>query len=213
MTVYLILDPETRCGEGALKIGYTKGNVNRRMHSIQVSCASELELVAAIPSAPYELEQHLHEQFHRFRLRQGGEWFENRDEIRDEVQLWSKYLYLLRYSGDDEARRWIQPEIEARAARWPNARYLFIARHLARSRYWPRTSGLSDAEARRSLAMRVLALAEASPRATSEALLSQAYEDLDRGSPLCSDADHERVRDLVDRGILMPRALQQSKAV
>lgn len=83
MTVYLIRDPETCCGRGALKIGYTRESTVscRRMKDLQIACASQLEVVHEICGAGKDVEQALHGRLTALRVRSGGEWFANVPEV------------------------------------------------------------------------------------------------------------------------------------
>lgn len=82
--VYFIMCPETqRC-----KIGFTKGDAQKRLSSLQTGSASELSLVAMHPGT-IETERALHEKFAASRLH--GEWFELTNELRAylTVTLWA----------------------------------------------------------------------------------------------------------------------------
>ena len=79
MTVYLIRHP----GDNAVKIGYTDGDPEARLRTLQTGSASLLELVAVIPDAPIAVERDLHRQFSGERLRSNGEWFEDSIGIRE----------------------------------------------------------------------------------------------------------------------------------
>lgn len=61
------------------KIGFTKGDVYKRLKSLQTGSSSELILVAKHPGTP-ETERAVHDKFAHLRLR--GEWFELTDELR-----------------------------------------------------------------------------------------------------------------------------------
>jgi hypothetical protein len=61
------------------KIGFTKGDVHKRLKSLQTGSASELILIAKHPGTP-ETERALHDKFAHLRLR--GEWFDLTDELR-----------------------------------------------------------------------------------------------------------------------------------
>lgn len=74
--VYFVSCTET----GRVKIGYTKGDVAKRIKSLQTGAAGELVLLAKHPGTP-ETERSLHERFNTTRLH--GEWFAMSDAIRD----------------------------------------------------------------------------------------------------------------------------------
>jgi hypothetical protein len=61
------------------KIGFTKGDVYKRLKSLQTGSSSELILIAKHPGTP-ETERAVHEKFAHLRLR--GEWFDLTDELR-----------------------------------------------------------------------------------------------------------------------------------
>lgn len=85
MTVYLIRDPETLGGAGAVKVGYT-GDVSvtvRRLRDIQISCAATLEVVSEIPGAGRDVEHALHVALVDHQIRPGGEWFTDHPDVRD----------------------------------------------------------------------------------------------------------------------------------
>jgi len=79
MAVYLIRHP----GDKAVKIGFTDGDPEARLRSLQTGSASLLELVAVIPDAPIGVERELHRRFAGARLRTNGEWFEDSVEIQE----------------------------------------------------------------------------------------------------------------------------------
>lgn len=84
MTVYLVRDPQTLGGAGALKIGFT-GDISvrvRRLRDIQIACAAPLEVVSEIPGAGKDIEHALHEMLDGHRLRPGGEWFADHPDVR-----------------------------------------------------------------------------------------------------------------------------------
>lgn len=85
MTVYLIRDPQTMNGAGALKIGYT-GDVSvtiRRLRDLQIACAATLEVVSEIPGAGRDIEHALHAALASFQIRPGGEWFADHPDVRE----------------------------------------------------------------------------------------------------------------------------------
>lgn len=61
------------------KIGFTKGDVSKRLKSLQTGSSSELLMIAQHPGTP-ETERRLHDKFAANRLH--GEWFELTDELR-----------------------------------------------------------------------------------------------------------------------------------
>lgn len=72
--VYFIACRETeRC-----KIGFTRGDVLKRLRSLQTGAAGELKLIAMQPGTP-ETERALHERFAEQRLH--GEWFEMNEPL------------------------------------------------------------------------------------------------------------------------------------
>ncbi|ALN14344.1 GIY-YIG nuclease family protein [Acidipropionibacterium acidipropionici] len=109
MTVYLIRDPGTENGAGALKIGFC-ADVSvtvHRLRSIQQSCASTLEVVEEIPGAGRDLEHELHARLDAHRLhRPDSEWFEDCIEVRQQVHIASLEAQL---SALDRSRRLVRP--------------------------------------------------------------------------------------------------------
>lgn len=72
--VYFIACKETqRC-----KIGFTKGDVEKRLKNLQTGAAGELRLIAMQPGTP-DTERALHERFAEQRLH--GEWFETNEAM------------------------------------------------------------------------------------------------------------------------------------
>ncbi len=65
-------------GTKAIKIGFTAGQVERRLSSLQTAHPYKLKLLATIPGAR-ENEKSLKEQFARYRLE--GEWFEPHPDL------------------------------------------------------------------------------------------------------------------------------------
>jgi hypothetical protein len=61
------------------KIGFTKGDVSKRIKSLQTGSAGELVLLAKHPGTP-ATERQLHEKFAADHIH--GEWFELTDELR-----------------------------------------------------------------------------------------------------------------------------------
>lgn len=72
--VYFIACSET----GRCKIGFTKGDVEKRMKGLQTGAAGELRLIAMQPGTQ-ETERRLHERFAEQRLH--GEWFEMNEPL------------------------------------------------------------------------------------------------------------------------------------
>jgi len=70
------------------KIGFTKGDVEKRLKNLQTGSASELIMIAKHPGTT-ETERRLHEKFAANRLH--GEWFELTNELRAYmvVTLWA----------------------------------------------------------------------------------------------------------------------------
>lgn len=67
--VYFIACTQTqRC-----KIGFTRGEVEKRLKALQTGSASELSLIAMQPGS-VDTERALHERFAQYRIQ--GEWFE-----------------------------------------------------------------------------------------------------------------------------------------
>ena len=100
----------TRC-----KIGFTKGDPQKRLASLQTGSANELVIVAQQPGTP-ETERRLHEKFSAHRIH--GEWFTVTDELR---------AYMV-------AVLWAMSEIALRAGRhlepWMSAGLLLTGRKL-----------------------------------------------------------------------------------
>lgn len=65
-------------GAPHVKIGFTKGDVQKRLKSLQTGSASELIMLVKHPGTP-ETERRLHERFASSRLY--GEWFKATDEL------------------------------------------------------------------------------------------------------------------------------------
>lgn len=85
MTVYLLRDPETLGGAGAVKIGFT-GDVSvrvRRLRDLQIACAATLEVVSEIPGAGRDIEHALHVALSEHAVRPGGEWFHDHLDVRN----------------------------------------------------------------------------------------------------------------------------------
>ena len=61
-----------QAGEGAVKIGFTSGDVGKRLAVLQVGNAEELRVVLAFPGTTQQ-EAALHKRLQRFRIH--GEWF------------------------------------------------------------------------------------------------------------------------------------------
>jgi hypothetical protein len=76
--VYFIACKETR----RCKIGFTTGDPEKRMRSLQTGAAGELRFIAKQPGT-VELERKLHQRFASQRLH--GEWFEMNEEIFDYI--------------------------------------------------------------------------------------------------------------------------------
>jgi uncharacterized protein YozE (UPF0346 family) len=73
-TVYFLKSPHSH----EIKIGFTSGEVSKRLSSLQTSHPYQLELLTTIPGNT-DLERSLHQQFEQYRLR--GEWFKPHPEI------------------------------------------------------------------------------------------------------------------------------------
>lgn len=61
------------------KIGFTTGDIAKRLKALQTGSANELAIMCAHPGTP-DTERRLHERFAESRIR--GEWFDITDEIR-----------------------------------------------------------------------------------------------------------------------------------
>lgn len=73
--VYFIMCADThRC-----KIGFTKGDPQKRLKSLQTGCPGELSVVVRHPGTS-ETEARLHRKFAASKIR--GEWFDLTDELR-----------------------------------------------------------------------------------------------------------------------------------
>ena len=72
--VYFIACEETQ----RVKIGYTKGNVTKRLKALQTGAAGQLRFIAKQPGSP-ETERAIHDKFAAHRLH--GEWFEMSEDL------------------------------------------------------------------------------------------------------------------------------------
>ncbi len=72
--VYYILSGET----GRIKIGYTNGDPNKRLKTLQTGSPTKLSIIAWHPGT-IGTEQRLHEQFDADRVH--GEWFDFSDDL------------------------------------------------------------------------------------------------------------------------------------
>ena len=64
-----------------IKIGYSK-DVNLRINQLQTGCSETLVLVGYMPG-DIETETRLHKYFHKYRIRDNGEWFVYCDDIKN----------------------------------------------------------------------------------------------------------------------------------
>lgn len=82
--IYFIVCSDT----GRCKIGFTAGEVKKRLKALQTGSPSELAITVMHPGTP-DTERRLHEKFAPWRLH--GEWFRLSDELRAymTVVLWS----------------------------------------------------------------------------------------------------------------------------
>ena len=69
--------------DGPIKIGTTRGGVEKRIRSVQIGCARDLVLLGTIDGGR-DLERELHQRFHTLRLR--GEWFHPSHELLGWIQ-------------------------------------------------------------------------------------------------------------------------------
>lgn len=76
--VYFMTDGE------AIKIGYTSGNVFKRMKQLSTGCPEKLYLLGYITGTK-KTEKQLHSQFERIRIRKNGEWFHGQQELIDYI--------------------------------------------------------------------------------------------------------------------------------
>lgn len=73
-TVYFIKSTNTH----EIKIGFTSGDVSKRLSSLQTSHPYQLELLTTIPGGT-DFERSLHQQFEQHRLK--GEWFKPHPDL------------------------------------------------------------------------------------------------------------------------------------
>lgn len=78
--IYFIQDSATLL----VKVGYTSGDVSRRLAALQTACAASLRLLGQVPGSR-EREGNLHERFAAQRER--GEWFRISEEQVRELLL------------------------------------------------------------------------------------------------------------------------------
>lgn len=67
-----------------VKIGFSTGDLTRRLANIQVGCPHKLAIIARVP-AHHSLEPRLHEKLAASRL--VGEWFDRSDEVAQCLSL------------------------------------------------------------------------------------------------------------------------------
>lgn len=70
-------------GLAAIKVGWAKRSVQRRLSQLQIGCPVELRLLFSMVGAPLH-ERLLHHRFKAFRLR--GEWFRADFELRRYIE-------------------------------------------------------------------------------------------------------------------------------
>lgn len=63
-----------------IKIGYTSGDVQRRLHQLNTGSPSQLYLLGYIEGTK-KMEHELHVKFGNERLRMNGEWFDGSPEL------------------------------------------------------------------------------------------------------------------------------------
>ena len=73
-TIYFIRSTNNN----VIKIGFTSGEISKRLKALQTSHPYQLELLATIPGDT-NFEKSLHQQFEQYRLK--GEWFKPHPEI------------------------------------------------------------------------------------------------------------------------------------
>lgn len=73
-TVYFFTDGEN------IKIGYTSGDVFRRLHQLNTGSPCQLYLLGYIAGTK-KTEHELHAKFEKDRLRMNGEWFRGSPEL------------------------------------------------------------------------------------------------------------------------------------
>lgn len=81
MAIYFVSD-----GQGHIKIGYSSGDVGKRIAQLQVSSPMHLSCIAVLPGTQ-KLENELHRRFKSLRIRGNGEWFREDREILDYVGI------------------------------------------------------------------------------------------------------------------------------
>lgn len=97
-TIYYLMCSET----GRMKIGYTRGDVQKRLKSLQTGSPTKLRVAAIHPGTP-ESERRLHEQFAEDRLH--GEWF----DISPELILHCYEIFSMIIAAAEEAGK-VAPE-------------------------------------------------------------------------------------------------------
>lgn len=72
--IYFITDTKN------IKIGYTKGKIEKRLKQLQTSCSDNLYILGWI-EGDINLEKRLHAYFDSCRIRHNGEWFYPTDDL------------------------------------------------------------------------------------------------------------------------------------
>lgn len=133
MAVYFVKGKSTN----HVKVGFTKGDPQKRLSNLQTSASEELEIIHVIPEGTTELEARLHEKFRHNHLR--GEWFKYRPDVAiylgDLDRLDKTHLFLLRLTSkwyNDAAIKghfgdWIRAKAELSYFRGPEEQEEFFS--------------------------------------------------------------------------------------
>lgn len=69
-----------------IKIGYTKGKIEKRLKQLQTSCSEQLYILGWI-EGDMNIEKQLHIKFGSSRIRHNGEWFKPTQDLLDYINL------------------------------------------------------------------------------------------------------------------------------
>lgn len=69
-----------------IKIGYTKGKIEKRLQQLQTSCSEKLYILGWI-EGDMNFEKELHIKFGASRIRYNGEWFKPTSDLLDYINL------------------------------------------------------------------------------------------------------------------------------
>ena len=76
--IYFITDTKS------IKIGYTKGKIEKRLQQLQTSCPEKLYILGWM-EGNMDFEKKLHIKFNSSRIRYNGEWFKPTEDLLDYI--------------------------------------------------------------------------------------------------------------------------------